>query len=496
MVLTQPETSSTRAKGARVEDVTIPAQVKIALVVLVFSAMVMILNETILSVALPSIMVDFDVPATTAQWLTTGFMLTMAIVIPTTGFLLQRFTTRAIFLAAQAVFLAGTLVAAIAPAFPILLVGRVLQATGTALIMPLLMTVAMTVVPPQRRGTVMGLISIVMAVAPALGPTVSGVILNSLSWHWLFWVMVPLIVATMLTGLRYLKNVGETEATPLDILSVILSAIAFGGLIYALSSLSLIIDGSGVERWRTIIIGVAGIISLLLFGWRQIGLAGKGRALLDLRVFQVRNFTVAMIVLVVTFGALLGSVTVLPIYLQNSLGATALITGLVMLPGGLINALMSPFVGRIFDSVGPRPLLIPGLVILTGSLFWMSTLDENSTEMQMIAMHVLFSIGLALIITPLMTTALGSLPSHLYGHGSAALNTLQQLAGATGTALLVVALTHGTNIGVAAGEPVDVATAHGTHTAFLIAGFVGVVALLLSPFVSKVVEDQHESGHA
>lgn len=478
------------------EEVTIPAQVKIALVVLVFSAMVMILNETILSVALPAIMGDFGIPATTAQWLTTGFMLTMAIVIPTTGFLLQRFTTRAIFLAAQSVFLVGTFVAAVAPVFPILLVGRVLQATGTALIMPLLMTVAMTVVPPQRRGTVMGLISIVMAVAPALGPTVSGFILNSLSWHWLFWVMLPLIGITLVTGLVFLRNVGETEATPLDIPSVLVSAVAFGGLIYALSSLSLIIEGEGAERWRTVAIGVVGVIALIIFGLRQVRLAGRGRALLDLRVFQVRNFTVAMLVLVVTFGALLGSVTVLPIYLQNSLGTTALVTGLVMLPGGLINALISPFIGRIYDSVGPRPLLIPGLTILTGALFWMSTLDENSTEGQLITMHVVFSVGLALIITPLMTTALGSLPSNLYGHGSAALNTLQQLAGATGTALLVVALSHGTNVGMAAGEPVDVATAQGTHTAFLIAGFVGVVALLLSPFVSKVVEDQHEAGQA
>ncbi|MGD7001726.1 MDR family MFS transporter [Corynebacterium halotolerans] len=482
--------------ASRANEVALPREVKIALVVLVFSAMVMILNETILSVALPSIMTDFGVPATTAQWLTTGFMLTMAIVIPTTGFLLQRFTTRAIFLAAQAVFLAGTVVAALAPVFPVLLVGRILQATGTALIMPLLMTVAMTVVPPQRRGTVMGLISIVMAVAPALGPTASGFILNALTWHWLFWVMVPLILVTLLVGLRYLKNVGETEATPLDILSVIVSAIAFGGLIYALSSLSVIIEGEGAERWITLAIGVAGLLALIIFAVRQTHLSKRGAALLDLAVFKIRNFTVAMAVLLVTFGALLGSVTILPIYLQTSMGATALITGLLLLPGGLINALISPFVGRIYDRVGPRPLLVPGMTILTGALFWMSTLDENSTETQMIAMHVVFSIGLALIITPLMTTALGSLPARLYGHGSAALNTLQQLAGATGTALLIVALSHGTNVGVAAGESVEVATAHGTHTAFLIAGFVGVVALLASPFVTKVAEDQHEAGHA
>lgn len=458
--------------------------------VLVFSAMVMMLNETILSVALPAIMEDFSVPATTAQWLTTGFMLTMAIVIPTTGFLLQRFSTRFIFTTALLFFIAGTIVAALAPAFSVLLTGRILQAIGTALIMPLLMTVAMTVVPPQRRGSVMGLISIVMAVAPALGPTVSGVILNSLTWHWLFWVMVPLIAIALGVGLKFLGNVGETRATPLDVFSVILSAVAFGGLVYTLSSLSKIIDGQGTERMFTIAIGVIGLLCFFAFGFRQVSLSKQGKALLDLTVFRNRNFTLSVLVLLIVFGMLLGSVTILPLYLQTSVGATALVTGLLLMPGGLINGVLSPFVGRIYDHRGPRPLLLPGIVVLTASLFWMSTLDENSTVGIVIAMHVIFSIGLALLITPLMTTSLGSLPGHLYGHGSAALNTLQQLAGATGTAVLVVAMTHGANVSMEAGNPVAVATADGTHTAFLIGGCLGIIGMCLVPFIRKISEDR------
>src|SRR5699024_2723321 len=183
-------------------------EVVVVLAILVVSAMIMILNETILSVALPSIMEDFQIPETTAQWLTTGFMLTMAVVIPTTGYLLDRFSTKTIFVTALLFFLVRTLVAALAPTFAVLLAARIIQATGTALIMPLLMTVTLTVVPMERRGAVMGIISIVISVAPALGPTVSGFILNSLTWHWLFWIMLPIVAVTFIVGTLLIENIG------------------------------------------------------------------------------------------------------------------------------------------------------------------------------------------------------------------------------------------------------------------------------------------------
>ncbi|NLA56083.1 MAG: multidrug efflux MFS transporter, partial [Corynebacterium humireducens] len=199
---------NTKSSPAGADNTALPAEVKVILTVLVGSALVMFLNETILSVALPSIMEDFQIPATTAQWLTTGFMLTMAVVIPATGWVLQRFTTRQVFLAAVSSFLVGTVVAAWAPTFGVLLTGRIIQAAGTALIMPLLMTVAMTVVPANRRGSVMGVISIVMSVAPALGPTVSGFILNHFTWHWLFWFVIPLIALALVVGLLFVRDIG------------------------------------------------------------------------------------------------------------------------------------------------------------------------------------------------------------------------------------------------------------------------------------------------
>jgi DHA2 family lincomycin resistance protein-like MFS transporter len=413
-------------------------------------------------------------------------MLTMAVVIPTTGWVLQRFSTKQVFLAAVSSFLVGTVVAAAAPTFGILLTGRIVQAFGTALIMPLLMTVALTVVPANRRGSIMGIISIVMSVAPALGPTVSGFILNRFTWHWLFWLVVPLIVVALLLGGFFIRNIGETVRAPFDPPSVVLAALAFGGLVYALSTL-------GTNPQLALAIGAVGILALVVFVWRQLRLETP---LLDLRPFTIRNYTVSVVVALLVMGTLLGVIMVLPIYLQTALGISALVTGLMLMPGGLASGLLAPFIGRLYDSVGPRPLLIPGAVLLAGGVWAMTRLGIDSTVGEVVTMHIVFSLGLALMMTPLMTTALGSLPSRLYGHGSAILNTLQQLAGATGTAVLIAALASGTQASRDRGVDLAQATADGAHTAFMVAGVLAILVLVASPFVTKVAEEQQEEGQA
>ena len=202
-----------------------PARVRTLLVILITAAFVVILNETVLSVALPDLMDELDIPAPTAQWLTTGFMLTMAVVIPTTGFVLQRFAHRRVFMAAMALFTLGTLLAMLAPGFPVLMVGRVIQACGTALMLPLLMTTVLNVIPVERRGSVMGLISVVISVAPAVGPTISGLILDSLSWRWLFAIMLPIALAALALGAWLMPAMGEQRRVGLDLISVPLSVL-------------------------------------------------------------------------------------------------------------------------------------------------------------------------------------------------------------------------------------------------------------------------------
>lgn len=490
-----PRTNETTAEdvpGAGTpEGGTLGVGTLMTLSVLVLGATIMLLNETSLSVALPAIMESFAIPATTAQWMTTGFMLTMAVVIPTTGFLMERLSTRQVFVASTSLFLVGTVVAALAPVFPVLLAGRIVQAAGTALMMPLLMTVTMILVPPQRRGTAMGVITVVIAVAPALGPTMGGFILNSLSWHYNFWVMVPLLLVVFIFGLIKLPNVGQSRSVSLDLLSVFLSVVGFGGTIYGLSSVNDMLSGQGSGA---ILITVVGVVALVMFVLRQRALARENRALMDLRPCGVRNYSLSLALLVLSFGLMLGIVTVLPIYLQTSLGVSAAVTGLVVMPGGLLLGLSSPFIGRVYDGVGPRPLLMPGAVLLAASLGAFATVDEGTALWVIIACHVTMYLGMGLLMTPLMTTALGSISDELYGHGSAIMSTFEQIGGAIGTALLVVFLSSGTEAAVNNGQDLAAATAYGAHKAFLFAGALALVGCALAPFIRRVDNSTRQGG--
>lgn len=466
-------------------ETAVPRSVRTVLAVLVITAFVMMLNETTLAVALPAIMTDYAIPATTAQWLLTGFLLTMAVVLPTTGWMLERFTTRSVFLFATTIFLVGTVIAALAPVFSLMLLARVAQAIGTAVLLPLLMTVAMTLVPAPRRGTVMGLIAVVMAAGPALGPTVAGVILGVASWHAIFWFMVPLVVAATVIGALRLPNIGEPRRAPFDLVSVIQSAFAFGGLVYGLSSIGVIVAGGPAGRNALIVLAV-GVVGLALFVRRQLARGRQGRALLDLRPFTVRNFSLSLIVIMCLMAAMLGVLNTLPLYLQGSLLVTALTTGLVLLPGGLLEGVLSPVAGRLYDRYGPRPLMIPGMIVVTGALLWLSTVDENSGVGLVVAVHVIFSIGLAALLSPLMTTALGSLPRDLYSHGSAILNTLQQLAGAAGTAVVITIYSSVGARAAADGTPETLALAEGAGAAFLASAGLAVVASVCTLFITRV----------
>ncbi|MDO9396942.1 MAG: DHA2 family efflux MFS transporter permease subunit, partial [Herbiconiux sp.] len=305
---------------------------------LLVSAFVVILNETIMGVAIPHLVVDLGITEVAAQWLSTAFMLTMAVVIPITGFLLQRFNTRPIFITAMTLFSLGTLIAAVAPGFEVLLVARVVQASGTAIMMPLLMTTVMTLVPPAVRGRTMGNISIVISVAPALGPTISGIILSTLNWRFMFILVLPIAVGALILGMMRVKNVTEPRAVPIDSLSVVLSAIGFGGLVYGISNLGSA-TATFVSSWLPLIVGIAG---LAVFVLRQVALQRRDRALLDLRTFKSRTFTVAILLMAVSMMALFGTIIVLPFFMQNVLQLDALTTGLLLLPGGLVMGALAP----------------------------------------------------------------------------------------------------------------------------------------------------------
>lgn len=454
--------------------------VVLVLAVLVSTSFLMMLNETSLAVALPAIMAEFGIAAATGQWALTSVMLTMAIVLPAAGWILERFSTRAVFVTAVGAFLIGTVVAALSPTFAVMLVGRVLQAVGTALVLPLQMTVVMTVVPPQRRGTVMGIIAVVLAVGPALGPSFAGLMLSLGSWHLIFWSLVPLAVLAAVLGGWKLTNVGVRRRSPLDVLSLLLSALAFGGLVYALSSVGVIAAGEEGAR-VALVAGAVGFVALVVFVWRQVLLTRQRRALLDVRPLTVPTYVIALAAMVLVQVSLLGLVNTLPLYLQGALLTGALVAGLANLPGGILETIFSPVGGMLYDRVGPRPLVIPGLAVMTVMMIVLATVDHATPVWLVVVVFAVYSVGLAFVLTPLMTSALSSLSGELYGHGSAILNTLLQLAGAAGTAAMIAILSAGSEAGGGTPQAVGEGSADAfAATAAVTAGAL-VVALFLRP---------------
>ena len=448
--------------------------------ILIVAAFVVILNETTMNVALSRIMEDFSIPERTAQWLTTAFMLTMAVVIPVTGWLLERLPTRAVFLLAMAIFCLGTLVCAIAPAFWLLLVGRVIQASGTAIMMPLLMTTIMQLVPEGERGAMMGNISLVIAMAPALGPTLSGVILSIGSWRLIFLIVLPIGLLTMWLGHRRLESVNEPTDTPLDWLSVLLTALGFGPLVYGLS-----IIGADVEFWLPpLCIGV-GLGVLVAFTTRQLVLQGRGRAFLDLRTLTRKPFTVSLIMLSLAMMALFGTLIMLPLLLQRAYGLSSLHVGLMLLPGGLAMGLLAPTIGRAFDRWGPRPLVIPASFAVLGVFLFLAGMSLSTPWWAVMCAHIVLSLGFAALFTPLITVALGSLPRNLYSHGSAVVGASQQVSGAAGTALFVTVFAMQTAAAESLVSTHAEAMLGGSHWAFLGAGAVWTGATICGFFVSR-----------
>ena len=447
--------------------------------ILLVATFVVILNETIMNVALPRLMADLDVTARTGQWLATVFMLTLAIVIPTTGFLLQRLTTRQVFVTAMILFSTGTLLAAVSPAFWLLLPARVVQASGTAMMLPLLITTILTLVPVERRGVVMGNVTVVISVAPAIGPTVSGIVLHFFPWRFMFILVLPIALGALAFGVKKLVNVGTPGAAKLDVPSVVLTVPAFGGIVYGLSLLGSV-GPAGIPPLA--FVGV-GALALLVFGWRQSRLYRTDNPLLDLRAFRFAPFSISVALLCAAMVSLFGMVILLPIYLQQVRGIGALETGLMLLPGGLVMGLLGPQVGKLYDRYGPRGLTSIGSVVLVVSMWRLSTIDLGTPIWMLIAIHMLLSAGLAFLFTPGFTTGLNPLPPRLYSHGSAILSTLQQVAGAAGTALLV-AIYSGRTAALQAGgtAPTDSALG-GIRLAFGIGALISLSTVVLAAFM-------------
>ncbi|GGN51303.1 MULTISPECIES: MDR family MFS transporter [Oceanobacillus] len=440
-------------------------------IVLISGAFVAILNQTLLGTALPKIMVDLDLTENTVQWLQSVFMLVNGIMIPITAFLIGRFTTRSLFLTAMSLFSLGTLTAAISGSFEVLLLGRILQAAGAGIMMPLMQTILMLIFPIEKRGTAMGMFGLVIAFAPAIGPSLSGYIVEAASWRWLFWMILPIAIVDIILAYFILKNVTKQTKPKLDVLSIILSTFGFGGILYAFS-----IAGSAGWGSMEVLIGFGvGITTLAWFITRQFKL---DQPILEFRVMKYKMFTLSTILGMITFIAVIGAAIVLPLYMQTMLGFTAFESGLALLAGAVIQGLLNPITGRLFDRYGARWLAISGMVILTVSTFMFAVLTPETSFTYIAVTHALRMVGISMVMMPVTTAGLNVLPTDLISHGTAVNNTLRQVSGSIGTALPVTIMTTFT----IPEEGIE-GMIHGVNISFIFSGIISLIGLIMSFYI-------------
>lgn len=471
--------------------------------ILFIGAFVSILNETLLNVALPSIMKEFDASASAVQWLTTGYMLINGVLIPASAFFIQKFTNRKLFILAMSLFTAGTLLAAFSPSLSILLAARMIQAAGSAIMMPLLMNVMLFSFPVERRGAAMGLFGLVMITAPAIGPTLSGWLIEHYSWRTLFDVVLPIAAITLLLAIFKLKNITPQRDIKLDILSLILSSIGFGGLLYGFSS-------AGEKGWDSVYVYIpiaVGFISLVLFIIRQLRL---DEPLLEFRIYRYPMFALSSAISVVLAMAMFSAMLLMPIYVQSLRGISPLHSGLLMLPGALVMGVMSPITGKLFDKFGARILSVIGLIVTIYTTHLFSDLTLETSYGYLMMLYTLRMFGMSMVMMPVMTNGLNQLPQSMNPHGTAMNNTLQQVSGAVGSAFLVTLMQNRTESeaekladaaakNLTAGaqpDPAQIAEMkthimneamlNGINFSFSVSVYIALIALILSFFIKRV----------
>lgn len=452
------------------------------------AAFIGLFNETALNMAFAQLIVDFKTDATTVQWLTTGYLLTLGILVPISGILMQRFTTKQLFNASLLFSIIGTFVSAISPMFSLLLIGRIIQAVGTAIILPLMMQVILMVYPMNQRGAAMGKIGLVIIFAPAIGPTIAGFVMEHLTWHYIFWISLPFLIISLVLGLMFVQNVSEVRPVKFDILSIILSTIGFGGVVYGFS-----ISGKLGTFFTAEVIGsiVIGAIGILLFCIRQLKME---QPMLNLKVFTFPMYTIGIIMVILVHMTILATMVLLPIYLQNILLLAPMVAGLALLPGGVINAFMAVISGHIFDRFGPRVMVPIGLLIEIVALFALRTIGAETSVYFIVTFHILMFIGVSLTSMPAQTNGLNQLPQSLYPDGSAFMNTLQQVAGAVGTAVSITIMSISTanfvtTNGVSPENEFE-GSILGVQHALTFALTLAIIALVLSFFIKRVQGDK------
>lgn len=452
--------------------------------ILMLGAFIGLFGETALNMALSNVMEQYSITAATGQWLTTGYLLVLAILVPISALLMKWFSTRQLVIGGLVISLLGAVLAAFSPSFLVLLLGRLVQAMGTGILIPVMTNVLLIIFPINKRGVVMGVMGLVITLGPALGPTLSGVIISTLGWPYIFWISAVVYVVLTLFAAGKIVNVSQITKPKIDVLSIILSTIGFGGLIYALATMAEE-PISSPQVWAPLLIG---IIALISFGVRQMKM---DKPMVNLRVFKYPMFTLGTLMMFLSILVILSTAILLPLYLKGALLFSAAMAGLLLFPGNAVNVIMSPVVGTLFDKFGPRVFVIAGsIIVVIGNIMFATVISSTTPAWQIITAFMILFFGLTMITIPSQTNGLNQLPRELYADGSAAMNTLNQVAGAAGTAIAITLFTSGQTSFAAdfpnAAQPEILAA--GVKYAFYFVAGISVVAFICSLFVKSASE--------
>lgn len=439
--------------------------------VMVSGGFITMLNQTVLTPALPSIMAEMNVTANVGQWLTTVFLLVSSVMIPLTAFFIDKFSTRRLFIGAMCIFAVGSFLCASSGSFAVILLGRILQAAGAGIMMPLCQTVTMLLVPKEKRGTAMGLIGLVMGLAPAIGPTLSGWVIDVFNWHLMFYVIVILAVIDIILACFTLQNATKPGNPKLDVPSVIYSSLGLSLFLFGCSSAG----DLGLINPTTLICLATGIALTVIFARRQLSLDVP---FLNLRVLAHREFAIATVIVMVLNASLVSGTVLLPIFMQNIQGYNAMQSGLVMLPGAICMAIFNLASGYIFDKQGPRKLALCGIFMLTVSAFAFSFLQQGTPFAIICIIYTLRMTGISLAMMPITTWGLNTLANSQMAHGTAINSTLRQVAGSLGTSFFVAVMT--AFAATRADQGYAVSNLYGIHIAFDIISALCLLSLLLT----------------
>ena len=447
------------------------------LTVLVLGAFVTVLNQTLVTPALPSIMVEMSIDQSTAQWLTTGFTLVNAVMIPITAYLQDRFSTRKLFLTSMGLFAVGTLLCGLGHNFPMLLGGRLVQAAGAGILMPVTMTVLMLVFPVDRRGSAMGIFGLVIAFAPAIGPTVAGFVIDQADWHILFYAVFGLSLVIIAASIFLVDNKAPANRgdSVLDPLSLVLSTLGFGLMLYGFSALGS--QGLNVITAGATVIGIAGVV------WFFVRQTRLPYPMLRVDVLKNRRFLVGTIIGMLVQAALLAAGILMPIYIQSLHGLSATVSGLVLMPGAILMGIMNPIAGKLFDRHGPRKMAIAGMSLLTLTTVAFAVLNLNTSIIYLTVVYTVRMFSMALVNMPITTWAMNALDNKVMNHGTSVNNTLRQVAGSLGTAVIISASTMTQSaaspaLGDAQGTMLGINVAFGVCALLCVIGLVMTIALV------------------